>query len=436
VNPDLGAPNRGLGERLNHLADYVYSVRHFVRNPYLAAETPAADAERGRALFNDPEVGCAGCHDGPSAENQLFTDKAQKNPFFDPSDPADARNNPFLRHDVGTTNKYDEVDPLLVAVTDDVFHNRPAAGDPNDMVMPGSRAALREYLTPILTDVWLTAPYLHDGSAPTLLDVVRPCNSTQEECCNPVETDCAGKNTGRNVDDRHGRTSHLDETGLQDLVAFLLAPRGAIAELPAPPPADTQPPREPPDLPPANACPEAGPEPEPVGESATLTVHALGGTPTGLTIDLPSVGFTLPVEASGLVIGMFVDEERGIIQLDGRSAPRLLFDTPAGPAVLNFDDRLFEGTIDHESGDITIEGVRLTLEFLGEQLCYVFTLKTGPSTLILDGEYTVSGQPFDEESGDVVLADVVLGPPSPLSPPLVTVLILEGTLLTDGGHDS
>jgi len=46
-----------------------------------------------------------------------------------------------------------------------------------------------------------TAPYLHDGSAPTLYDVL----------------------TTRNPEDKHGITSHLTEQELQDLVAFLLA---------------------------------------------------------------------------------------------------------------------------------------------------------------------------------------------------------------------
>ena len=58
--------------------------------------------------------------------------------------------------------------------------------------------------TPSLRGVWHTAPYLHDGSAPTLRDVVVTHNPT----------------------DRHGHTSHLSEVELQDLVAFLLSLEG------------------------------------------------------------------------------------------------------------------------------------------------------------------------------------------------------------------
>ena len=53
--------------------------------------------------------------------------------------------------------------------------------------------------TPSLRGVWDGAPYLHDGSAPTLLDVL----------------------TNRNAGDRHGRTSQLTEGEIQDLIAFL-----------------------------------------------------------------------------------------------------------------------------------------------------------------------------------------------------------------------
>jgi len=51
---------------------------------------------------------------------------------------------------------------------------------------------------PTLLGLWATAPYLHDGSAPTLFDVL-----------------------DRNVDDLHGTTSTLDAQQRSDLVEFL-----------------------------------------------------------------------------------------------------------------------------------------------------------------------------------------------------------------------
>ena len=313
VNADLAALNRGLGPRLNHLADYVYSVSDFVRNPNLdrRGRPIARAAKRGRELFNDPVVGCAGCHRGPSASNQQFTDKALENPLFDPGQAADSRNNPFLRHDVGTANLFDETDPMVVAVAEDVFHNRPNVADPDDVIMPSSRAPLRAYLSPTLVDVWLTAPFLHDGSALTLHDVVRSCNSAEEECCNPKLEECTGKNTGRNIDDQHGVTSHLNSLQLDDLVAFLSAPHGPVSEtVAAGAPAATLPPSIPPELPEPPEFPDTGPPPLPVGEPGSFAIQSLppplGRFPTGFTLDLLSVGFTLSVEALGVSRQIFV----------------------------------------------------------------------------------------------------------------------------------
>jgi YVTN family beta-propeller protein len=55
--------------------------------------------------------------------------------------------------------------------------------------------------TPTLIEVWRTAPYLHDGSAATLREVL----------------------TTANPNDRHGKTSHLRSSQLDDLVAYLLS---------------------------------------------------------------------------------------------------------------------------------------------------------------------------------------------------------------------
>jgi hypothetical protein len=49
--------------------------------------------------------------------------------------------------------------------------------------------------------LWDNAPYLHDGSAATLGDVL----------------------IMRNPQNRHGRTSHLSEAEIRDLIAFLLS---------------------------------------------------------------------------------------------------------------------------------------------------------------------------------------------------------------------
>jgi hypothetical protein len=55
--------------------------------------------------------------------------------------------------------------------------------------------------TPTLRFLYDSAPYLHDGSAPTLRDVL----------------------TTKNTDDQHGMTSHLTDQQLEDLETFLLS---------------------------------------------------------------------------------------------------------------------------------------------------------------------------------------------------------------------
>jgi YVTN family beta-propeller protein len=121
---------------------YLKSLRP-VPSPYLENGKLSAGARRGRALFHDAKVGCAQCH-----PERMFTD--------------------LKPYDVGTrarTDRYDAFD------------------------------------TPTLVEVWRTAPYLHDGSAPTLRDVL----------------------TTANPRDRHGKTSHLTKQQIDDLLAYILS---------------------------------------------------------------------------------------------------------------------------------------------------------------------------------------------------------------------
>jgi cytochrome c peroxidase len=113
-------------------------------SPWRSDPAFRAAAARGRQLFDSPEVGCARCHPAPR-----YTD--------------------LKAYAVGTLQT--------------------PAGHP---------AALD---TPTLIEVWRTAPYLHDGSAATVQEVL----------------------TVRNPGDQHGRTSHLAPDQLADLCAFVLS---------------------------------------------------------------------------------------------------------------------------------------------------------------------------------------------------------------------
>jgi cytochrome c553 len=103
--------------------------------------TDPALVARGRALFEDPVVGCAGCHGGPR-----FTDSGAGNPNLDLA-------GTVLLHDVGTCGT--DPFPDVTHVDRDGHHRDPCMFD-----------------TPSLTGVASSPPYLHDGRAATLLDAL------------------------------------------------------------------------------------------------------------------------------------------------------------------------------------------------------------------------------------------------------------------------
>jgi cytochrome c peroxidase len=115
-----------------------------VPSPLLVNGQFSDSARRGEKLFKDRQVGCAACH--PPG---LFTD--------------------LQTYDVGTRGRFDK---------------------PTD-----------RFDTPTLVEGWRTAPYLHDGSAATMRDVL----------------------TASNPSDKHGKTSQLTPQQIDDLAAYLLS---------------------------------------------------------------------------------------------------------------------------------------------------------------------------------------------------------------------
>lgn len=110
-------------------------------SPFLVEGRLNVSAGRGKKVFE--KAGCAMCHPAP-----LYTD--------------------MRKHDVGTGKGMEED---------------------------------RQFDTPTLLEVWRTAPYLYDGRAATMREVL----------------------TKFNKNDRHGTTSQLTEKELTDLVEFVLS---------------------------------------------------------------------------------------------------------------------------------------------------------------------------------------------------------------------
>jgi DNA-binding beta-propeller fold protein YncE len=145
----LGLAKYGISDDLDALAAYVASLDKVPSSPHRNADgTLTSDAVTGRTLFN--QLNCHACHGG-----EQFTDSPQG-----------------AMHNVGTL--------------------KPSSGQ-------RLNAPLNGLDTPTLRGVWATAPYLHDGSAPTLLDVLTTANPTNA----------------------HGNTSGLTMIQLNQLVAYL-----------------------------------------------------------------------------------------------------------------------------------------------------------------------------------------------------------------------
>jgi MYXO-CTERM domain-containing protein len=149
-NTTLGDRKAGVSPELDALSAYVTSLDRAPPSPFRDRDgSLTAEGWKGREVFK--RAGCPECHGGAD-----FTDSSSG-----------------ALHDVGTL--------------------RPTSGK-------RLNAALEGIDTPTLRGVWATAPYLHDGSAATLHEVIRE----------------------RNPDDRHGRTSALGESERAALVSYLL----------------------------------------------------------------------------------------------------------------------------------------------------------------------------------------------------------------------
>jgi YVTN family beta-propeller protein len=120
--------------------EYVKSLKP-LPSPYLVDGKLSESAKRGQAVFR--KAGCALCHAGPMLTN-------------------------LQEYDVGTGTGMEEG---------------------------------RSFDTPTLVETWRTAPYLYDGRATTIKDVL----------------------TKFNRDDKHGRTSGLSKGEITDLVEFVLS---------------------------------------------------------------------------------------------------------------------------------------------------------------------------------------------------------------------
>lgn len=143
MHPTLGEANAGRSDALDSLASFIDSLS-YLPNYHLDKRDDQIVRE-GQKLFFDPEIGCGDCHNGP-----YLTD--------------------YQTHDVGTADGEGEIIGPLID-------------------------------TPSLLALSRSAPYLHDGSADTLMDVL----------------------TTLNPQDQHGVTAHLSADEMSALIEFMLS---------------------------------------------------------------------------------------------------------------------------------------------------------------------------------------------------------------------
>jgi len=154
-SPDGGKMETTFQAFVEDLQDLQMYVNFAIPLPVPPTTDPALVA-MGAAIFNSADVGCRSCHSGLA-----FTDSGEANPSLILEDKV-------LLHDVGSCNTGVFPD---VNHTDEDGNPRypcavPAGGvcaDPTDCV---------GFDTPTLRGVASSAPYLHDGSAPTIRDVL------------------------------------------------------------------------------------------------------------------------------------------------------------------------------------------------------------------------------------------------------------------------
>ena len=146
-------------------------------SPFRNADgTLTAAGIRGREVFRREDVGCAKCHAGSAFTDSRLPLPGESLPpgplTVFPGAASFRTSQGFLLHDVGTKG--------------------PFSGFRMSDTLPGLD-------TPTLKGLWMGGPYLHDGSAANLQQVLAVANAR----------------------DKHGKTSQLTPGEMEDLLAYL-----------------------------------------------------------------------------------------------------------------------------------------------------------------------------------------------------------------------
>jgi hypothetical protein len=126
--------------------EFESTIRH-LRPPRYPYDIDEALASRGRDLFNSQDIGCHRCHGTYDGRGNVDW--------------------PGVHVNVGTDRaRLDLVSPGFI----DAFNSSPLAAE-------GALLKSRGYAATPLTGVWANFPYLHNGSVPTLHDLLGPASA-------------------------------------------------------------------------------------------------------------------------------------------------------------------------------------------------------------------------------------------------------------------
>jgi hypothetical protein len=167
-------------------------------------EQPNDATERGRAIFSDPLTRCAECHRRQDRA-VLHRQAAGAAIRLRPRPRAGDTNNPFLRHDVGPGNIFDNADPYQVGLDGRSCRTRTCRSRRR-----AGRSALRHAGARTTSGTRRRTARRH---AHTLLDVVRPCDRARR-------LHRLGRRPRIHERQPHGKTDILTPKQLNDLVAF------------------------------------------------------------------------------------------------------------------------------------------------------------------------------------------------------------------------
>ena len=191
------------------IGDYQGGEPRLLPNPIDSSDTMVL---HGKELFENPLVGCAGCHPSPS-----FTDKTfvyNQNKAFPPLITPTARDN---------------IHTLISADRIDYLNGYQRTWDPDDQGRIEEKEGF--FVAPSLLGIWARPPrFLHHGAAISLREVLctpghpalRPISSLRTIPERPEHKE-VGLNELNGVPDTHGVTSHLSVWDIECLERYIMS---------------------------------------------------------------------------------------------------------------------------------------------------------------------------------------------------------------------